>query len=415
MSKFSNRLILPDEMKDTPLVVLIGKARQLLNSRQYSRSTLWHYNERFRDLLACAAEFNADKLTDEFIRRYILGGAMVSPKLIRSSVQRKALLNVLATSIGTVRPFQPANIAESAEEETREMLLAYWRHLALADMRESTIKSYVQVAAKLLIFLNRVGKKDPSAATPADIMAFVGDLGSVWSPRSMRIVPTPLKHYLAYAGCSEETSRFAGFRTPQKSKPVQAMGADVIESLWGYIESDVSDLRTKAMLSILLSTGMRPSDITEMKLDDIDWRAGKMSFVQKKTGESMTVELFPTVGSTIARYLTGERPKGTGLKYVFLTQQAPFRNLSAVSCNYALKTAMAKRGIEYIADGLHCPRAVRRSVVSRMVAKGVTMQKAAASLGHVGEASIGLYTELDTEKMRSLCLPVPGPMRGWLV
>jgi site-specific recombinase XerD len=80
-----------------------------------------------------------------------------------------------------------------------------------------------------------------------------------------------------------------------------------------------------------------------------------------------------------------------------------------------MREAFDKVGVAYAPDGLHCPRAVRRSLVSRMIAKGIPVQKAAASIGHVDEKSVDLYTELDVESMRSICLPIPTPMKGWCV
>jgi len=48
-----------------------------------------------------------------------------------------------------------------------------------------------------------------------------------------------------------------------------------------------------------------------------------------------------------------------------------------------------------------------------MVAEGVPVQKAAAAIGHIDEKSVDLYIELDVEKMRALCLPIPNPMKEW--
>jgi len=48
-----------------------------------------------------------------------------------------------------------------------------------------------------------------------------------------------------------------------------------------------------------------------------------------------------------------------------------------------------------------------------MVAKGVSVQKASAAIGHVDEKSVDLYTELDVKKMGSICLPIPNAMKGW--
>ncbi len=174
-------------------------------------------------------------------------------------------------------------------------------------------------------------------------------------------------------------------------------------------------MRSKAIVTILLATGMRPVDITGLKLDDINWSNDNIGFIQSKTGECMNIELFPVMGSAIARYMTEQRPKGTGVKYIFLTKTAPYRRISPENCNHILKDAFKKIGVTIVADGLHCPRAVRRSLVSRMIAKGVPVQKAATAIGHVGEDSVDLYTEVDMEKMKSICLPIPNSMKEWLM
>jgi site-specific recombinase XerD len=231
----------------------------------------------------------------------------------------------------------------------------------------------------------------------------------------MRIVPTLLKTYLKFAEFPIDVILFSSFHTPHKSKLVQAMSAENVDALWNYIEGGDVDLRSKAIVTILLATGMRPVDITGLKLDDINWSNDNIGFIQSKTGECMNIKLFPVIGSAITRYMTEERPKGTGVKYIFLTKSAPYRHISPANCNHILKNAFKKIGVTFVSDGLHCPRAVRRSLVSRMIAKGVSVQKAAAAIGHVGEDSVDLYTELDMKKMKSLCLPVPNSMKEWLM
>jgi len=56
----------------------------------------------------------------------------------------------------------------------------------------------------------------------------------------------------------------------------------------------------------------------------------------------MNIELFPVMGSAITRYMTEERPNGTGTKVVFLTKRAPYRRLAPATCNYILKTLWEK-------------------------------------------------------------------------
>lgn len=415
MPRLTDCINLSNELKRVPISDLIVKAKSLVKTKRYSQGTIWHYNERFNDLQHSAVLFNTEKLSEKFIAQYIEEGMQKSPKLARSSVQRKSLLNLIATAVNTTPVFTNEKDADKIQTKSlRENLNTYEQYLREQEKRKETINSYLQIATKFLLYLDKTKKSNLSKVTAIDIREFITDLGVKWSPRSMRIVPTQLKTYLKYAGFPVDVILFSSFRAPRKSKPVRAMSFENVEALWEYIEGDDEDLRSKAIVTILLATGMRPIDITELKLDDINWNNDNIGFIQSKTGESMNIELFPVMGSAIIRYMTEERPKGTGLKLIFLTKIAPYRGLTPSVCNHILKAALEKIGVAFVADGLHCPRAVRRSLVSRMIAKGVPVQKAAAAIGHVDEKSVDLYIELDVKKMRSICLPIPNPMKELL-
>lgn len=415
MPQISDHINLSKELKSIPISELVEKGKLLVKAKGYSQSTVWHYNEKFRDLQHGAALFGTERLSEEFIAQYIEEGKQNSPKHARSSVQRKSLLNLIATAANTAHIFVIENEADNIQiKSLRKSLHFYEQYLRDREKRDETIKSYLQVATKFLLYLDRIKKSNPTEVTAIDIREFITDLGSKWSPRSMRIVPSLLKTYLKFAEYPIDTVLFSSFRTPRKSKPVRAMSIENVEALWKYVKNNDGDLRTKAIVTILLATGMRPVDIIGLKLDDIDWNNDNIGFIQSKTGEGMNIELFPVMGSAIIRYMTEERPKGTGSKSIFLTKKAPYRGFTPSACNRILKVALEKIGVTFVADGLHCPRAVRRSLVSRMIAKGVPVQKAAAAIGHVDEKSVDLYTELDVKKMRSICLPIPNPMKGWL-
>ncbi len=416
MPRLSERIRLSNELKKIPISYLIEKAKLLVKAKGYSQSTIWHYNERFNDLQRFADLLNAEKLSAEFVAQHIEEGKQRSPKHARGSVQRKALLNLIATSVDATHVFTIEKEADQIRTKfLRESLNAYEQHLKGQEKRKESIKSYLQVATKLLLYLDTIKKSDPSKVTVIHIREFITDLGGKWSQRSMRIVPSLLKTYLKFAEFPIDVILFSSFHTSRKSKPVHAMSAENVEALWKYIEGGDVDLRSKAIVTILLTTGMRPVDITGLKLDDINWSNDNIEFIQSKTGEGMNIELFPVMGSAITRYMTEERPKGTGVKYIFLTKRAPYRRILPANCNHILRAAFKKAGVTFVADGLHCPRAVRRSLVSRMIAKGVPVQNAAAAIGHVGEDSVDLYTELDIKKMKSICLPIPNSMKEWLM
>jgi len=414
MPHFTNYLNLSDELKQAPISDLIENAKSLVKERRYSQSTIWHYNERFNDLKKSALLFSTERLSEEFITQFIEEGCERNPRLTNSSVRRKALLNLIATSINNPSIFTYKKIADNIHDKSlQENLIIYEQHLKKQGKRDMTRKSYLQVATNFLIYLDNVNKIDLSKVTAIDIREFIIEFSARWSSRSMWIVPSLLKTYLKFAGVQAEAIRFSSFRPPHKSKPVFAMSNENTEALWTYVEGSDGDLRSKAIVTILLTTGMRSVDITNLELDNINWNSDTLGFTQSKTGEFMNVKLFPVMGSAIVRYIFEQRPKGTGEKFIFLSKVAPYRKLTSSICNRILIDALEKIGIPFVPDGLHCPRAVRRSLVSRMISKGVPVQKAAASIGHVDEKSVDLYTELDVEKMRSICLPIPNSMKGW--
>jgi site-specific recombinase XerD len=380
----------------------------------YPQSTIWHYNERFNDLLRYAFLHGIEKLSKEFITRYLEDGAKRSPKLTSSSTKRKSLLNLVATAFNVAPIFSCEKGADEIENMAfRKNIDAYEQHLRWLGKSNATIKSYLQTATKLLYNLDRNKKHDISKVSAIDIRDFIVELSSKWSARSLRIVSSHLRTYLKFAGASYDAILASSFNTPCKSKPIRAMANENIEALWQFVEGDDADFRSKAIVALLLATGMRPVDITGLMLDDINWSNDTIGFIQSKTGEYMSIRLFPVLGSAIASYMIEQRPKGTGLKYIFLKKNAPYNRLTPSACNRILKEALKKANIDFIADGLHSPRAVRRSLVSRMIANGIPVQKAAAAIGHVDEKSVDLYTELDIEKMKSICLSIPKAMNGW--
>ena len=416
MPGFSERMNLSSGLKQTPILELIENAKLSLESKQLSRRAMSHYNLRFNDLQQSSFFFNTERLTEKFISQYVEDGRQWSRWLAFSSVQRKSILNFIAESVNAPPVFAYKNCADKIVEKCHwDSLNAYVQHLNGQGKSKDTIKSYLQTATKFLLHFEKKCGCELSKISAVDIRDFFTGLGASWSPRSIQITPSHLNNYLKYAGISDITTLLPSLRTPRKSKPVRAMARENVEALWRYVENDCGDYRAKAILAILLSTGMRPVDVTKLKLSDINWNNDSISFIQSKTGVGMNISLFPAVGSAIAKYMIKQRPVDTGLKSIFLTKKAPYREIISSICNHVIKDAFKATGITYVPDGLHCPRAVRRSLVSQMIAKGIPIQKAAASIGHIGENSVDLYTELDVNKMRSICLPIPTPMKGWCV
>lgn len=130
MHQISDHINLSKELKSIPISELIKKGKLLVKAKGYSQSTIWHYNERFRDLQHEAALFDIEKLSEEFIAQYIKEGKQKSPKLTCNCVQRKALLNLIASAANTAHIFVIKNEADNIQiKSLRENLHSYEQHL----------------------------------------------------------------------------------------------------------------------------------------------------------------------------------------------------------------------------------------------------------------------------------------------
>ena len=66
--------------------------------------------------------------------------------------------------------------------------------------------------------------------------------------------------------------------------------------------------RDMAIFQLIITTGMRSTDVVNMKLTDIDWSRGEIHIIQKKTGNPLTLPLLQEAGSAIQDYILNGRP-----------------------------------------------------------------------------------------------------------
>ncbi len=114
------------------------------------------------------------------------------------------------------------------------------------------------------------------------------------------------------------------------------------ERIKDTIESGKVTRRDAAIVLLGLSTGIRACDLINLKLSDIDWINETISFKQNKTGNTVCLHLTISIGNSIARYLSEERPK-TASAVLFVRQLAPFGPLSDHSSCYAVISRVFKQ------------------------------------------------------------------------
>lgn len=160
--------------------------------------------------------------------------------------------------------------------------------------------------------------------------------------------------------------------------------------------------RDYAMMLLAAQTGLRACDVVSLKRENIDWRAGEIHIVQRKTGKPLSLPLEPESGNAIAEYLLHARPE-SALPYVFLCHtgiRRPVDNRSA--------SAMVTKYLRRAKMSLFLPRrgfhSFRRSFGTRLLQNEIPIELLQQLLGHTHIDSMKPYLSVDEQGLKNCAL-----------
>lgn len=163
--------------------------------------------------------------------------------------------------------------------------------------------------------------------------------------------------------------------------------------------------RNYAMVLLCSRLGLRVSDVANLSFSDINWENNKITLVQYKTGNPLTLPLLPVVGNAIIDYLRYARPKSISDK-VFLSCRPPYAALSGGSVHGAILVVFKSSGIEF-GDRHHGGHALRFSLAQRMLDKSTPISIISETLGHSELDTTRTYVRIDLSHMLGCVLEVP--------
>lgn len=160
--------------------------------------------------------------------------------------------------------------------------------------------------------------------------------------------------------------------------------------------------RDYAIIITALTTGLRASDIVNLKRHNFDWKNGFLKITQVKTGKEICLPLTRDYGNAIADYLLNGRPNSTS-DFIFLSTNPPFNVLNSSSLRGILTTYRTRCNLP------HCPfHSIRRTLGTGMVVGGVGIDLVPDVLGQSSIDSTRPYIIADTSTMRECSLSLKG-------
>lgn len=168
-------------------------------------------------------------------------------------------------------------------------------------------------------------------------------------------------------------------------------------------------LRDRAIMITAVYTGLRRSDIANIKLDDIDWDNDKIRIIQGKTGNPLVLPLRPIVGNAIYDYITNERPQSSE-PYVFLHSQNGTKLNPTFFSKMSYKFFDAA-GIRMNGEnrGMHM---FRHHVATSLINNGHDTPIVMSVLGHTAPLAVDYYLESNYQQLKECGIDISRwPMR----
>lgn len=162
-------------------------------------------------------------------------------------------------------------------------------------------------------------------------------------------------------------------------------------------------LRDHAILQLLATYGLRSGEISNLRIEDIDWRAESVRIRHTKTRACSFLPLMAPVGEAVLAYLRAGRPV-TDAREIFVRTRAPYRKLGLLAS--MVRRRLGDAGIKPAGkSGSHIFRHAR---AVEMLRAAVPQKVIGDLLGHRSTESTAPYLKLATEDLRAIALDVPG-------
>ena len=270
-------------------------------------------------------------------------------------------------------------------------------------LSSNTRSAYSRDLVRYLDFLEKAERQKPSDILSIDIAAFMGVLqkcaiGARSRARCLSAIRMFHKFLMIenYADSNPATIIEAP-RTLHKL-PQFLDGREVDALFAACVGERGEDLRDRAMLEILYATGLRVSELVNLKLREVNLDSGYLMTIGKGNKERL-VPIGESAREWSAAYLDRERLLHDPLRrnpFFFLSR------LGEAMSRQAFWNIIKKRALLAAIRKNISPHTLRHSFATHLLENGADLRSVQIMLGHADLASTQIYTHVTRERLKRL-------------
>lgn len=251
--------------------------------------------------------------------------------------------------------------------------------LQLADKTSKTYHGYIKQ------FLNWINKSEIIEQDIKNYIIYKRSTGV--SSGTLAIIHAALRYYY-----SEMLGKgnLSGIKIPRSKKfPVTLTKQEIM-----VLINSADNPKHKLILKLLYSTGMRLSEIVNLKWEDIDFNEGFIWIKNAKEYKDRYVGIANSIKYELIKY-----KKDVRSNYVFSVSG---HQMSPRSIQYAVKCAAIRSNID---KDIHV-HTLRHSFATHLLEMGTDIRKIQVLLGHANVNTTQIYTHVSKQEIKNIKNPL---------
>ncbi len=256
-----------------------------------------------------------------------------------------------------------------------------------------------------LEYLRNHGLRHLSELTPETLLDFLTEEGRKYRRKTLRAHCSILRSFLSYLhrhGVIHRnlTGVILGPRIFKDESCPKYIIPSQIQAVLSHIDcSTRTGVRDYAMILLLVTYGLRGSEVVRLRLDDIDWRHNRIHINNRKARNDSVYPLASSVAKALIRYLKEVRPPRSD-RHVFLSVKTPYHALAFTwGLGDRVRQYLRKAGIQVARPGTHT---FRYSCAQRLLTEGAPLKVISDYLGHILPMTTQQYLKIAVEDLREV-------------
>lgn len=256
---------------------------------------------------------------------------------------------------------------------------------------DNTIDAYIHDLLKLKKFT----KKDLIKTTKSDLEKFNKTLNEL-DPKSKARIISSIKSFYKYemikGNVCENISNVLIIPKFKKSIP-DILSIEEVDKLLDIEVIDHISARNKAMLELMYASGLRVTELINLKPNDVDLENNTVRTMGKgKKERIIPIGDYATVA--VKNYLYNYRPDNKKCDYLFLNNH--YNQMTRQGFFKVMKKLLLEKGINI----KFSPHTLRHSFASHMLSNGADLRTIQELLGHSNISTTEIYLYVNSKEIR---------------